>query len=87
MGLPWQLSSKESSPNEGDVGSISGSGKSPGEGNANPLKYSCLGNPMDRGAWQAIVRGVVRVRHDFVTKQQQISHLYRYRSSRYPFLC
>ena len=41
----------------GDVGSISGSGRSPGVGNGNPLQYSCLENPMDRGAWQAIVHG------------------------------
>ena len=37
---------------------ISGSGRIPGEGNGNPLQYSCLGNPMDRGAWQATVHGV-----------------------------
>ena len=37
-----------------EVGSIPGSGRSPGEGNDNPLQYSCLGNPKDRGAWQAI---------------------------------
>ena len=41
-----------------DVGLIPGSGRSPGEGNGNPLQHSCLGNPMDRGAWQAIVHGV-----------------------------
>ena len=41
--------------NAGDVGSISGSGRSPGEGNGNPLQYSCLENPMDRGAWWATV--------------------------------
>ena len=44
--------------NAGDEGSIPGSGRSPGEGNGNPLQYSCLGNPMDRGAWWATVRGV-----------------------------
>ena len=44
--------------NAGNVGSISGSGKSPGEGNGNPLQYSHLGNPMDRAAWQATVHGV-----------------------------
>ena len=38
-----------------DVGSIPGSGRSPGEGHGNPLQYSCLENPMDRGAWQAMV--------------------------------
>jgi len=42
----------------GDVGLISGLGRSPGKGNGNPLHYSCLGNCMDRGAWQAIVQGV-----------------------------
>ena len=41
-----------------DVGSIPGSGRSPGGGHANPLQYSCLENPMDRGAWQATVHGV-----------------------------
>ena len=41
----------------GDTGSISGSGRSPGEGNSNPLQYSCLGNPMDRGAWWDTVHG------------------------------
>ena len=46
----------------GNVGSISGSGKSPGEGNGNPLQYSYLGNPMDRGAWQATVHRVAKSR-------------------------
>ena len=41
-----------------DIGSIPESGRSPGEGNGNPLQYSYLGNPMDRGAWQALVHGV-----------------------------
>ena len=44
----------------GDVGSIPGLGRSPGAGNGNPLQYSCLENPMDRGAWQAIVHGVAK---------------------------
>ena len=44
--------------NARDAGSIAGSGRSPGEGNGNPLQYSCLGNPMDRGVWRAAVRGV-----------------------------
>ena len=43
-----------------DVGLIPGSGRSPGEENGNPLQYSCLENPMDRGAWQAIVQGVAK---------------------------
>ena len=46
--------------NVGDAGSIPGSGRSPGEGNGNALPYSCLGNPMDRGAWQAVVHGVTK---------------------------
>ena len=52
----------------GDLGSIPGPGRCPGEGNGNPLQYSCLENPMDRGAWWATVRGVARVGHDLVTK-------------------
>ena len=43
-----------------DVGLITGWGRSPGEGNGNPLQYSCMGNPMARGAWQAIVHGVAK---------------------------
>ena len=49
---------KNSSANAGDVGSVPGLGRSPAEGNGNPLQYSCLGNPMDRGAWLATVHGV-----------------------------
>ena len=45
-----------------DVGLIPGSGKSPGEGHGNPLQYSCLENPMDRGAWWAVVHGVAKSR-------------------------
>ena len=43
---------------------IPGSGRSPGGGNGNPLQYSCLENPMDRGAWHAAVLGLQRVRHE-----------------------
>ena len=46
--------------NAGDMGLISGSGRSPGEGNGNPLQYSSLGNSIDRGAWQATVHGVTK---------------------------
>ena len=53
LGLPWWLSYKESACNAGDPGWIPGSGRSPGEGNGYPLQYSCLENPMDRGAWWA----------------------------------
>jgi len=47
---------------------IPGWGRCPGEGNGNPLQYSCLGNPMDRGVWGATVHGVMRVRHHLATK-------------------
>ena len=50
--------------NAGDVGLMAGSGRSPGEGNGSSLQHSCLGNPMDRGAWQVTVHWVARVRHD-----------------------
>ena len=56
---------------ERDVGSIPGSGRSPGKGNGSPLQYFCLENPMDNRAWQAIVHGIQRVRHDWESKQQQ----------------
>ena len=56
----------------GDMSSIPGLGRSPGEGNGNSLQYACLGNPMDREAWWATVHGVPkRVRQDLATKQQQ----------------
>ena len=50
----------ESVCNAGDLGSVPGSGRSPGEANGNPLQSSCLENPMDGGAWQAIVLGVAK---------------------------
>ena len=59
-GLPWWLSSKESTFNVGDEGLISELVRSPGEGNGNPLQYSCLGNPLDRGGWRATVHGVAK---------------------------
>ena len=60
--------------NVGEAGSILGSGRSPGEGKYNPLQYSCLGNPMDRGACQAIVHGAQRVGHNLVSIQPQVQH-------------
>ena len=63
-----------SSANAGDMGLIPGSGRYPGKGNGNLLQYSCLGNPMDRGAWWAIVHGVTRVRHDLETKPPPPQH-------------
>ena len=68
MGFPHSSVGKESACSAGDRGSVLGLGRSPGEGNGNPLQYSCLENPMDKGAWQATVHGVARVGHDLVTK-------------------
>ena len=56
--FPGVSDSKESAYNAGDLGLIPGFGRSPGEGNGNPLQYSCLKNAMDRGVWWATVHGV-----------------------------
>ena len=64
LGFPHSSVGKESTCSAEDLGLISGLGRSPGEGNGNLLHYSCLENPMDRGAWQATVHGVTRVRHN-----------------------
>ena len=55
-----EVGGKESAYNAGDMGLIPGSGKSPGEGNVNPLQYFWLGNPTERGTWQATVHGVAK---------------------------
>ena len=68
LGFPDGSVSKESACNAGDLGSIPGSGRSSGEGNGNPLRYSCLANPMDRGAWWATVHRAARVGYDLVAK-------------------
>ena len=60
MGFPGGSDGKESICNAGDQGLIPGSGRSPGEGKGNPLQYSCLENPMDRGAWWATVHGATK---------------------------
>ena len=60
MGFPGGSDGKESACSAGDWGSVHASGKSPGEGNGNPLQYYCLGNPIDRGAWWATVHGVAK---------------------------
>ena len=66
--LSGDLDGKESACNAGGLGSIPGLGRSPGEGNSNPLQYSCLENPMDREAWWATVHGVSqRGGHDRTT--------------------
>ena len=60
LGFPGGSAGKESACNAGDLGSIPGSERAPGEGNGNPLQYSCLENPMDGGAWQATDPGVAK---------------------------
>ena len=67
-GFPHSSVGKESACNAGDLGSIPSSGRSPEEGNGNPLKYSCVENPTDKVAWPATVHGVTRVGHDLATK-------------------
>ena len=68
MGIPSRSDGKVSACNAGDLCSLPGSGRCPREGHGNPLQYSCLENPIDRGAWWATVPGVTRVRHDLATK-------------------
>ena len=55
----------------GNAGLIPGSGRASGEGNGNPLQYSYLGNPMDRGSWRATVKGVANFEHSLATEEQQ----------------
>ena len=66
--FPCSSFGKESACNAGDLGLVPGLGRSPGEENGNPLQYSFLENPMDRGAWQATVPWVTRVGHNLGTK-------------------
>ena len=61
VGFPGGSGGKESACDEGDLGSFPGSGRSLEEGSGYPLQYSCLENPMDRGAWQATVHGVAKI--------------------------
>ena len=72
--FPRCLSGKGSACDAGDTRDVSlipGLGRSPRKGNGNPLQYSCLGNPMDTGAWRALIHGVTRVKHNWATRQQQ----------------
>ena len=59
-GFPQGSDGKESACDAGDLSSLTGSGRSPGEGHGNPLQYSCLDIPMDRGAWWVTVHGVAK---------------------------
>ena len=77
LGFPGGLDGKVSAYNAGDPGSIPGSGRSPGEGNGNPLQYSYLENPMDGGAWWATVHGVAKNRtelSDFTSLPEYLTH-------------
>ena len=67
-GFPEGSHGKAFACSAGDRVLIPGLGRSPGEGNGNPLQYACLENPMDRGAWQATVHGVTRVGYNLATK-------------------
>ena len=70
-GPPWGSVVKNPPAKAEDLGSIPGSGRSPGGGNGDPPQYSCLENPMDRGAWRATVHGSQKIGHDLVPEQQQ----------------
>ena len=72
MGFHSVSAVKESTWQAGDAGLIPGSGRSSGEGNGNPLQYSCLESLMDRGDWRATVHGVARVGHYLATKPPHI---------------
>ena len=69
LGFPRGSDGKESTYNAGDPSLIPGSGRSPGEGNGNPLQDSCLDNPMEREAWQAAVHGVAKSRARLINLQ------------------
>ena len=71
MGVPGGSVVKNLPAKAGDVGLIPDIGRSSGEGNGSPQQYSCLGNPMDRGTWQAIGHGVARPGYDLINKPQQ----------------
>ena len=75
MGFPHSLVGKKSACNAGDPGPIPGLRRSPGEGNGNPLQYSCVENPMDRGVWQATVHGVARVGHNLGMRERECNTL------------
>ena len=77
--MRWvRLSGKEPACQRRDAGLIPGSGRSLGEGNGNPLRYSCLENPIDREAWWTTVHEVGRVRHDLATKPQPPPGIIKY---------
>ena len=86
MGCLGGSDSKESACSARDPCSVPGSGISPGEGNGTPLQYSCLENPMDRGAWWATVHGVAKGRTRLSDQAHSYSHLYIWDLRFYQFL-
>ena len=74
MNFPPSSDGKASAYNAGDLGSIPGSGRSPGEGNGNPLQYPCLENPMDGGLWWATVHGVAKSRKRLSNFTHSLTH-------------
>ena len=68
-GFPGGSDGEESAGNAGDLGSVPGSGRCPGEGNGNPLQYSCLENSMEREAWQATVHSITEL-----NRIEQLTH-------------
>ena len=78
MGFPCDSKGKETACNVGDESSIPGLGTSPGEENGNPLQYSCLENPMDRGAWLAITHRVAK-ESDMTQQLHSLTHAILYR--------
>ena len=88
LGFPGDSVVQNPPANAGDVGSIPGSRRSPGEGNGNPLQYSCLGNPMDRRAWRATIHEVAKQsRHDLATIQQHTGNVFLQTGSGKNSLC
>ena len=75
MGFPGASDGKESACSAGDLGSIPGSEKSPGEGDSNPLQYSCLEKPLDRGAWRAVAH---RITKSWTRLRSMAIHIYIY---------
>ena len=71
QGFPGSSVIKNLPANTGDVGLISRSGRSLGEGNGNPLQYSCLENPIDRGDWWAIIHWIAKESQNLMTKHQK----------------